>query len=467
MSQFDPNVWSGRASQEVFVKLAVSGLASMYPASGWSSLGSGPSWKSARLRSHCRTGLSGSFGSPVFADAGKTDPPSRLILSQTSAGNPVTSAWAPSCAERSSRLGGRLSNLARLEGAAMGENAPCDARQLVGKRDRQYIAVQPPLGRLDPGFEPVAFPVLRSDQYDPGGLNEEDAQVAIAALRYLAKDRAVSRRELLGDKTQPSGEVAALGERIPGADRRHHRAGDNRPDPRHAHQPLATGILARKGSDLARQTFDPLIQPTPVAGQILDEVNHARGQHRAACRENAWQPGTQEAPPLPHRDPTLQEEGADLIDDTGTLADQTLTHPVQRLQVQLIGALRGHELHRRALDRLGDRLRVAEVVLLSLRVGADVLRRHQPGIVAQQPKPAAEMMGTDTGLHADQAGRHVGKLSFHLAARPLLPQHDCATPIEADDVERVLADIDTDCGDHTVMLLNHGVLLSLGASCQL
>ena len=75
-------------------------------------------------------------------------------------------------------------------------------------------------------------------------------------------------------------------------------------------------------------------------------------------------PATQEVPPLPHRDPTLQEEGADLIDDTGTLADQTPSHPVQRLQVQLIGGLRGHELHRRALHRLGDRLRVAEVVLL-------------------------------------------------------------------------------------------------------
>jgi hypothetical protein len=30
--------------------------------------------------------LSGPFGSPVFACAGKTEPPSRLILSQTSAG---------------------------------------------------------------------------------------------------------------------------------------------------------------------------------------------------------------------------------------------------------------------------------------------------------------------------------------------------------------------------------------------
>jgi hypothetical protein len=33
---FDPNVWSGRASQEDFDELAVSGLASMYPAFDWS-----------------------------------------------------------------------------------------------------------------------------------------------------------------------------------------------------------------------------------------------------------------------------------------------------------------------------------------------------------------------------------------------------------------------------------------------
>ncbi len=34
-----------------------------------------------------RKGLNGPFGSPVFACAGKTEPPSHLILSQTSAGN--------------------------------------------------------------------------------------------------------------------------------------------------------------------------------------------------------------------------------------------------------------------------------------------------------------------------------------------------------------------------------------------
>jgi hypothetical protein len=48
---FDPNVWSGRALQEVFVELSVCGLASMYPASDWSFC-SGPPWISARVRSH-------------------------------------------------------------------------------------------------------------------------------------------------------------------------------------------------------------------------------------------------------------------------------------------------------------------------------------------------------------------------------------------------------------------------------
>src|SRR5882672_1580579 len=33
-AEFDPDVWSGRASQVGFVELAVGGLASMYPASG-------------------------------------------------------------------------------------------------------------------------------------------------------------------------------------------------------------------------------------------------------------------------------------------------------------------------------------------------------------------------------------------------------------------------------------------------
>src|SRR6476619_6779687 len=66
--------------------------------------------------------------------------------------------------------------------------------------------------------------------------------------------------------------------------------------------------------------------------------------------------------------------------------------------------------------------------------------------------------------------RHGGILAsrcFNLATRPLLTQHDCTTAIEADDVEGVLADIDTDYGNCVVEIVGHSVLLVFGAPCQL
>ena len=57
-------------------------------------------------------------------------------------------------------------------------------------------------------------------------------------------------------------------------------------------------------------------------------------------------------------------------------------------------------------------------------------------------QPAAEVMGSDAGLHADQARRHVRQPGSDLAARPSLAHDDRATLIQADDVKRILADID-------------------------
>src|SRR3981081_3710511 len=72
-----------------------------------------------------------------------------------------------------------------------------------------------------------------------------------------------------------------------------------------------------------------------------------------------------------------------------------------------------------------------------------------------------------TILHTDQAPRQVGEPRFHLAACPLLPQHDGTAVIMTHDVERVLADIDADHGCRCVEFLRHGVLLVLSAPWQL
>ena len=93
---FDPNVWSGRASQEHFVDLGDSGLASMYPAFGWSDGAPGHHGYQRACELISGQASSEPFGSPVFAGAGKTDPPFRLILSQTSAGERL-SGYVTTC----------------------------------------------------------------------------------------------------------------------------------------------------------------------------------------------------------------------------------------------------------------------------------------------------------------------------------------------------------------------------------
>src|SRR6516162_2654366 len=111
--------------------------------------------------------------------------------------------------------------------------------------------MQPLFGRFDPTLKPMTLPALRFDQHHPGSLHEQNAQIAIAALGYLAEYGAVPSRELFGHHTQPGGEVATFRERLASTDRGHHSAGDDRPDARHTHQSLAASILSRQGCDLA------------------------------------------------------------------------------------------------------------------------------------------------------------------------------------------------------------------------
>jgi len=86
----DPNVWSGRALQEDFNELAVSGLASMYPAFDWSVV----------LRAHhgyqracvliSRQASTDHLGHQVSHAPGRPNLHLLFILSQTLAGKRAT-----------------------------------------------------------------------------------------------------------------------------------------------------------------------------------------------------------------------------------------------------------------------------------------------------------------------------------------------------------------------------------------
>src|ERR1700722_12761113 len=209
-----------------FAELAVSGLASMYPAFGWS-ICSGPSWISARVRSRYRTGLDWtiwvtsfrmlredrtSISSHPLADLGwklliglrhrlllisrssfvrakgRTFVPARRTSIASRAGAvkagrrvglrrapalPGCALTAPSTARGSSGSDACIVGPRQLEGASFSQHRPGDAGKLVGERGREHVVVQPPLGGFDPGFEPVTFPVLYPDQHNPCRLHKQ------------------------------------------------------------------------------------------------------------------------------------------------------------------------------------------------------------------------------------------------------------------------------------------------------
>src|SRR6516225_2478028 len=162
----------------------------------------------------------------------------------------------------------------------MSQDAPSNAGELVGERDGEDVVMQSLLRCFDPRLEPIARPMLWPDldQHDPGRLDEQGAQIAIASFRYAAEDCSVSGRDLFRYQPKPGAEVAAFRERISSADRGHHSTRDDRPNAGHGHQPLAALILPCSRFDLAGLALNALIEPAPVAGQVLDDAQHAGGQ---------------------------------------------------------------------------------------------------------------------------------------------------------------------------------------------
>jgi hypothetical protein len=82
-------------------------------------------------------------------------------------------------------------------------------------------------------------------------------------------------------------------------------------------------------------------------------------------------------------DTAFERKGTDLIDDGGALTDEPFSDAMQRLEVALVAGLDGDEFHRRAPYGLGNRFGVIEIVLLSLSIRTDILRGHQPSVVAE------------------------------------------------------------------------------------
>ena len=148
------------------------------------------------------------------------------------------------------------------------------------------------------------------------------------------------------------------------------------------------------------------------------------------------------APALGNRNPTLQQDRPQLVEQRCALAHQTIPNPVQCLHVELFFSLELDETHGGPRRRFGDRLRITVIILLSLDVGADILGRHQSNLVALCSQDPTEMVSATTRFHCNDARcQTAGKVDD---TRPLhTPTNDNASVIiESDDAAAVLTQVD-------------------------
>src|SRR6266513_1486073 len=246
----------------------------MEPLSSW------PSWISARVRSHSRLGPEGRTGHLITNVLVRPFSISSFRLADLSgkANSCFRDQFEPSAiplVNLSVLISGCCLGKARFIAALLCQHGPSDPRQLVGESRGQHVRMQAHSGASEPDPEAVLRPVRRPQQNDPGCLDEEHAQVAVAALGDAPEDGSVSRRQLLRDETNPGRKIPPFGECRAAADRCNHCTRDDWTDARHGHDPSTTVITFCQRLDLISHEFNSLIELAPVTGEISNDAYHA------------------------------------------------------------------------------------------------------------------------------------------------------------------------------------------------
>jgi hypothetical protein len=102
------------------------------------------------------------------------------------------------------------------------------------------------------------------------------------------------------------------------------------------------------------------------------------------------------APPLRNGDASLEQYGAELVNQCCALAYQPRARPVQALHVELRLTLELDKPHGWARRGFG----IPFVILLRFHIRLHVFRRHQPDLVADLLQSTAEVMRAAASFHS-------------------------------------------------------------------
>ena len=349
-------------------------------------------------------------------------------------------AWSPILSSRSVRRHGPDGGIVRL---ARGHHRIGNPRHLVGHGHDGDVGVAARLQRLGPATGAVLF-VLERAQDSAGAVDEQVAQVDIAALADAKQAIAPASGMLTRHQSDPRSEPAAIAEqgRIL-ADGGEQGGGTLGADAGDRHQVACLAVAVGDGIDLRVIVGHAFVEVTQLLGKAVQLGAEAWAQAVVSILQDLRQAPLHGRAPLRDLDAVLQQQAANLVDLRGTPIHGQAAHAMDGLDVLLRDRLDGDEAHVRALCGLADRLGIGRVVLVRLHERLDELRRDQAYLVpigAEQPRPVVR---APARLHRDRAGRQIGNEFAQTRPGQLLAQHLPPVAIDAKQVEAALGQIDT------------------------
>src|SRR5262245_40973454 len=281
-------------------------------------------------------------------------------------------------------------------------------------------------------------------QDDLGRLDQQRAEILAAALGDATKDGPAAGAVLSRHQAEPGRKIAPALKGLSHADRGDDAGGDDRSDPRYAHQALAFGLDLAEFFDRTGDGLDALVQPAPVFIETNDAAGHSRRYLVPSVLENGEQGVAKGAGSRPDRDPLLDEKGSDLVDRCRATRHQSRPDAMTGLQIELVLAFLLHRTQVRPQRGLGNRLGIVVIVLLPFNERSDVDRWDDPRLVSQSAEHSADKMRAQTSFHANDTRWQLLERVFETESSDLLTKGDLPIDTQSDDVKNLLADIDTD-----------------------
>src|ERR1700735_4682219 len=198
-------------------------------------------------------------------------------------------------------------------------------------------------GPCSSALSPTGQAACHAPRYRQRGARPVDqlpAQVFVAALADPEQLRLAASCELTGNQAEPRGEIAPALEALSLANGGDKGGCDDRADAWDCHQPASLFVLLHPADELGIEGCDPSIDLGPLRPSVGDEHDHPRAQSCSAPLIHQHGQELLELPLALRRDySSLQQNGAQLIDQSCPLPDQPVSRSMKRLHVKLILAL--------------------------------------------------------------------------------------------------------------------------------